>query len=783
SKEHTDDSLLLCGAEVQKGNAPEERKIQRLFRNANATKLIKKCNDFGAGGVCVAIGELADGVEVNLDLVPVKYQGLSGTELAISESQERMAVIVSAEDSQAFLDYAKEENLLATVVGQVTEKPYLILKWHDKEIVNIKREFLDTNGVAQSIDISVTDSDSPQPFNRKPQGKTLSEQWQNNISELNVASQKGLGEMFDSTVGASTILMPYGGKYQMTPIDVSVAKLPVLDKDTDTVSAIAWGCNPDLLSWSPYHGASFAVADSLAKLVCAGIDYKKARLSFQEYFQKLGTDSVAWSKPFLALLGAIKAQNDFQVGAIGGKDSMSGTFNDLTVPPTFISFAVATGNVKQVISPEFKRADNFVYLIDNPLDNNGDYNAETLKNNFDCVLQHIYSNTIVSAMTIKYGGIAEALCKMSFGNRIGVELSADDIDYFAIKPASIIVESTQEIKHSNAILLGKTTDNFNIVITNETIDLSQLQHQWLEKLAPVFPYQTDNEQTTTVETLHTVKTGHALSLPKKINIAKPRILIPAFVGTNSEYDMYNTFNRNGGKAKILPFRNIEPDYIHQSIQAIADELKQTQIFVLAGGFSAGDEPDGSGKFIASILQNPMIKDSINEFLARDGLILGICNGFQALVKSGLLPNGNIGQITPQSPTLTFNKIGRHISQMVDTKIVNNHSPWLSSFGVGQTFTIPVSHGEGRFYADKDTVQMLIDNGQIATQYVDFSGNASDEFIHNPNGSSLAIEGITSADGRIFGKMGHSERYAQGTFKNIEGDKDQNIFANGIRYFG
>ncbi len=806
SKEHNDDSLLLCGAEVQKGNAPEERKIQRLFRNAEATKLIKKCNDFGAGGVCVAIGELADGVEVNLDLIPVKYQGLSGTELAISESQERMAVIVADEDSQAFLAHAAAENLLATVVGEVTEKARLILKWQNREIVNIKRAFLNTNGVIQCIDITVSDPEKQSPFVRKPQGNTLAERWHANITDLNVASQKGLGEMFDATVGAGTILMPYGGKYQMTPIDVSIVKLPMLDKDTDTVSAITWGFNPDLLSWSPYHGSMYAVIDSLAKLVCAGIDYKRARLSFQEYFQKLGKDSKAWAKPFLALLGAIRAQNDFQVAAIGGKDSMSGTFNDLTVPPTFISFAVATGNVKQVISPEFKQAGSFVYLLDNPLAGDGGYDADELKANFECVLTNIYSGNILSAMTVKHGGVAEALCKMSFGNRIGVDLSENNVDYFAIKPAGIVIESRQAIQHNNAILLGKTTDEFNIVSQQERIDLKQLQMAWLGKLAKIFPASIENEGKiyADIDTGGRTRQGrgeqHAGSgvcgqankhsehrstrqWPRAAaNNAKPRVLIATFPGTNSEYDMYNIFNRNGAKANMLLFRNIRSDYIRQSIKQIADELKQTQIFVLPGGFSAGDEPDGSGKFIASILQNPIIKDSINEFLARDGLILGICNGFQALVKSGLLPNGDIGRLTLQSPTLTSNQIGRHISQMVKTKVVNNRSPWLSSFAVGQIFTIPVSHGEGRFYANKKTLQRLIDNRQIATQYVDFSGDASNEFMHNPNASSLAIEGIISADGRIFGKMGHSERYSKGTFKNIVGDKEQNIFVNGINYF-
>ncbi|MDP8033431.1 phosphoribosylformylglycinamidine synthase [Pasteurella atlantica] len=780
SKEHNDSSLLLCGAEVQKGNALEERKIQRLFRNANATKLIKKCNDFGAGGVCVAIGELADGVKVNLDLIPVKYEGLSGTELAISESQERMAVIVSEKDSQTFLQYAQEENLLATVVGKVTDDSRLLLTWKGTNIVDIQREFLNTNGVRQQIDITITDIDRQQPFKRVVSGDNLQKQWEENLCDLNVASQKGLSEMFDSTVGAGTVLMPFGGRYQMTPIDVSVAKLPVLNKETQTVSAITWGCNPYLLSWSPYHGAMYAVIDSLAKLVSVGIDYKKARLSFQEYFQKLGQDSVAWSKPFLALLGAIKAQSDFHVAAIGGKDSMSGTFNDLHVPPTFISFAVSSGNINNIISPEFKQVGSYIYLLDNPLDNEGQYDAHTLKNNFETVLTGIEKGTILSAMTVKHGGIAEALAKMSFGNRIGVRLNNNDTDYFTIKPASIVIESQQIINQPNAILLGRSINEFSIIIDNEHINLTTLQEVWLGKLAKIFPVKTDEQPAILTDlSVTTNKIAHSI---QGVKVAKPRVLIATFPGSNSEYDMYNAFNRNGGCAEILLFRNITSNYIRDSINQLCHKLKTAQIFVLPGGFSAGDEPDGSGKFIAAILQNPQLKESINEFLARDGLILGICNGFQALVKSGLLPNGDIGQITPQSPTLTFNKIGRHISQMVTTKIVNNQSPWLSSFAVGQTFDIPVSHGEGRFYASEDTLQQLITNGQIATQYVDLSGRATNEFIYNPNGSSLAIEGIMSADGRILGKMGHCERYSKGTFKNISGDNNQNIFVNGINYF-
>ncbi|MDP8162889.1 phosphoribosylformylglycinamidine synthase [Pasteurella skyensis] len=798
SKEHNDQSLLLCGAEVQKGNAPEERKIQRLFRNANATKLIKKCNDFGAGGVCVAIGELAEGVFVDLDLVPVKYQGLSGTELAISESQERMAVVVDKKDSQAFLDFAAQENILAKIVGKVTANKALVLSWKKQIIVDIQRDFLNTNGISQKVNVKIKDLHLSEKFKginniftRPIKGKTLAEQWQYNIQDLNVASQKGLVEMFDSTVGAGTVLMPFGGRYQMTPVDVSIAKIPVLDKETNTVSAITWGFNPYLLEHSPYHGAMYAVIDSLAKLVAAGVDYKKAYLSFQEYFPKLGTDGEMWSKPLLALLGAIRVQTDFQIAAIGGKDSMSGTFNDLQVPSTFISFAVNTGKVEQVISPEFKQKNSFVYLIDNPIDDNGLYSTDKLKANFDFILENIRTGNILSAMTVKHGGIAEAITKMSFGQRLGIKLINHNIDYFAIKPAAIIIESNEAITHYNAILLGHTIDSFNIITDfntqKETIDLAVIQQQWLSKFAKIFPVST-NEKVSIITDLSTHSSKQISynptihSLKNRQPIAKPRVLIATFPGSNSEYDMYNAFNRNGGCAEILLFRNITSDYINDSIDQLCHQLKTTQIFVLPGGFSAGDEPDGSGKFIAAILQNPRLKDSINEFLARDGLVLGICNGFQALVKSGLLPNANIGQITPQSPTLTFNKIGRHISQMVTTKIVNNQSPWLSSFAVGQTFNIPVSHGEGRFYASEETLQQLIANGQIATQYVDLSGRATNEFIYNPNGSSLAIEGIMSADGRILGKMGHSERYSEGTFKNISGDNDQNIFVNGINYF-
>ena len=780
SKEHNNDSLLLCGAEVQKGNAPEERKIQRLFRNSSATKLIKKCNDFGAGGVSVAIGELADGVEVNLDLVPVKYDGLNGTELAISESQERMAVIVSKEDTEEFLKYVAEENLLGTVVGYVTDKNRLTLNWKGNAIVDISRDFLNTNGVQQNIDIEIKDYEKINVFEKfKTSDSSLEKKWLHNIKKLNVVSQKGLIEMFDNSVGAGTILSSFGGKYQMSPIDVSVMKIPVLDKNTNTASAITWGFNPYISEWSTYHGAIYAVAESLAKLVAAGVDYKTARLSFQEYFEKLGKDSYKWSKPFLALLGAMKIQKEFELAAIGGKDSMSGTFNDISVPPTLISFAVSPVNVHDVISTEFKKSGNRLYLIENKI-NEKDYlfNTEELKENFDFILKNIKDKKIISAMTLKMGGVAEALSKMSFGNKLGFEINNEAVDFFSLKPASILVEATEELNYKNAIYLGKVTSEFTAFVNGEKFDLENVQKIWLNKLAPIFPYTLEEK----VETYDLKQKVEKKIWIPSVTLAKPRVLIAAFPGTNSEYDMYNRFNENGGESKIGVLKNLSQQALKDSIDEICKDLKNSQIFVLPGGFSAGDEPDGSGKFIAAVLQNPKLMNEIKEFLQRDGLILGVCNGFQGLIKSGLLPYGEIGKVDANSPTLTFNKVGRHISQMVKTKIVSNASPWLSSFEVGDIFDIPVSHGEGRFYANDEVLQELINNGQVATQYVNFDGEGTNEFRFNPNGSSLAIEGIISPDGKIFGKMGHAERYSRDCFKNIEGNKNQNIILNGIKYF-
>jgi len=692
-----------------------------------------------------------------------------------------MAVIVSKEDTEKFLKYVDDENLLGTVVGYVTDKNRLTLNWKGKAIVDISRDFLNTNGVKQNIDIEVRDYKDENVFEKfKTSDSSLEKKWLHNIKKLNVASQKGLVEMFDSSVGAGTILAPFGGKYQMSPTDVSIMKFPVLNKNTDTASAITWGFNPYISEWSTYHGAIYAVVESLAKLVAAGVDYKTARLSFQEYFEKLGKDSYKWSKPFLALLGAMKAQKDFDVAAIGGKDSMSGTFNDISVPPTLISFAVSPVNINNVISTEFKKAKNKIYLVENKI-NEKDFlfDSQELKENFNFVLKNIKDKKIVSAMVIKMGGLAEALSKMSFGNRLGFEINNKDVDLFSLKPASILIESTEELSYKNAIYLGEVSDKFEGKVNGENINLEEVEATWLNKLKPIFPYELE-------EKIEIYDIKNKISEKKiyksSITIAKPRVVIAAFPGTNSEYDIYNRFNENGGEAKITLLRNLTQNHLTESVDEMCKDLKNSQIFVLPGGFSAGDEPDGSGKFMAAVLQNPKLMDEIKAFLDRDGLILGVCNGFQALVKSGLLPYGEIGNVHENSPTLTFNKIGRHISQIVKTKIVANNSPWLSSFEIGETFDIPVSHGEGRFYASDEVLKQLFENGQIATQYVDFDLEATNEFRFNPNGSSFAIEGIISPDGRIFGKMGHSERYSKDTFKNIDGNKNQNLILNGIKYF-
>lgn len=779
SKEHTDDSLRLCGAEVQKGNAPEERKIQRLFRNPEVTRMIKKCNDFGAGGVSVAIGELAPGLDINLDVVPTKYLGLSGTELAISESQERMAVVIEAKDKDKFIELASKENLLSTVVATVTDTNRLVLNWKGKKIVDISREFLDTNGVTQETTVEVADVTGENPLlTTNYAGETLKDKWYNMLSSLNVASQKGLMEIFDATIGATTVLMPFGGKYQMTPTDVSVQKIPLLKGETDTASAITWGYNPVLSSWSQFHGGAYAVVESLAKLVSVGGDYKRVRLSFQEYFQKLGQNPLNWGKPFSALLGTIEAQRGFGIPAIGGKDSMSGTFNDIHVPPTLISFAVAPVKASVVISPEFKAAGHKLYLVKHHMLDNYMPNIEELKENFDFVHENIVNGTIISAMTLKNGGIAEAVSKMSLGNRIGAKIVDLGEDLFKLGYGTFVVETTKELCGKNVELLGETIAEYKVVVGDKEIDMTEGEKVWLDKLFPVFPHKTIEKVENYIWTPYQNKE----IIVCKNKIAKPRVLVPAFPGTNCEYDSARVFEKAGAEANILPFRNITQEYINDSIEKMVKEINNSQILMFPGGFSSGDEPDGSGKFIATVLTNPKIAEAIAKFLERDGLILGICNGFQALIKSGLLPYGEIGKVTENSPTLTFNKIGRHVSQMVKTKVTSNKSPWLAGVEVGSEFEIAVSHGEGRFFANDEVIKKLFENGQVATQYVNFDGVPTNEFRFNPNGSTCAIEGITSPDGKVFGKMGHSERCGNNVFKNIIGEKDQKIFENGVKYF-
>ncbi|EHO19400.1 phosphoribosylformylglycinamidine synthase [Fusobacterium necrophorum subsp. funduliforme 1_1_36S] len=784
SKEHTKDSLALCGAEVQKGNAPEERKIQRLFRKEKVARMIKKCNDFGAGGVSVAIGELAEGLKINLDSVPTKYAGLNGTELAISESQERMAVVIAKEEEALFLEEAAFENLEATKVAEVTEEKRLILSWKGKEIVNLSRAFLDTNGVRQKAKVEVEEPSGNNPLTEAVvSGNSLADQWKNCMQDLNVASQKGMVEMFDSNIGAGTILMPFGGKYQMTPNDVAVQKISVEKGHSHTASAITWGYNPKISSWSPYHGSAYAVLESLAKLVSVGADYRKVRLSFQEYFQKLGKEAKNWGKPFAALLGSLEAQEAFGTPAIGGKDSMSGSFQDLHVPPTLISFAVAPVATKEVISPEFKKAASHIYLLKHTALENAMPDYEMCKKNFTWLHEQIIAGNILSCMTIKMGGIAEALTKMTFGNQIGLEVKNVGENFFQLAYGSFILESEQELSFDNLEYLGKTIEEYQIRIldreTSTVLSGKEMEKEWLEVLAPIFPYeyQEEKKEIYTLDSCITTKIYHS-----KERVAKPRVLVMAFPGTNCEYDSAKAFQDAGAEPHILVFRNLKSSYIEASIEAMVQELKQAQILMLPGGFSAGDEPDGSGKFIATVLQNPRIMAEIQNFLERDGLILGICNGFQALIKSGLLPYGKLGTVTENSPTLTFNKIGRHVSQMVRTKILSNQSPWLSSFQVGEEFIIPVSHGEGRFYVQEAELKSLLQHGQIVTQYVDFEGKASNEFRHTPNGSTCAIEGIVSPNGRILGKMGHSERKGEDLYKNIPGNKVQDIFSNGVNYF-
>ncbi|MCP1222777.1 phosphoribosylformylglycinamidine synthase [Sebaldella sp. S0638] len=781
SKEHSHDSFEKCSAEVQKGNAITERKIQRLFRNETVTKLIKKCNDFGAGGVSVAIGELADGLEIDLDKVPVKYIGLDGTELAISESQERMAVVVARKDAEKFISLAKEENLEATIVARVTDKNRLVMTWKNKRIVDISRKFLNTNGALAETEVLVKTPDKKIPLAREAEGKTFREKFINNIKTLNTCSQKGLSEMFDSTIGASTVLMPYGGRYQLTPADVSVQKFPVQDGITNTASMAAHGYNQDISKWSPFHGALYAVIESVSKIAAAGGDYKKIRFTFQEYFERLGKDKEKWGKPFSALLGALYAQKEFELPSIGGKDSMSGTFNELNVPPTLISFAVNTVNAEHVISSEFKAAGNNIYLIKHSVDDTFIPDIQEIKENYNYVHKNILEGNIISAMALKQGGIGEAAAKMCFGNKIGAEINIKEDEFFKLNYGAMIVESETELNNKNAVLIGKTISSEKMRVNGETIELSELIENWESVLEMIFPSKL-HMKTESIKEFAVKNNIYIEGTAAKVKFAKPRAGILVFPGNNCEYDTVRVLENNGAVANTVIFNNMSQSDIEDSINRIIHQITNSQILVLPGGFSSGDEPDGSAKFIAAVLRNKGIAKAIEKFLKRDGLILGICNGFQALIKSGLLPYGKITELEEDSSTLTYNSIGRHVSKIVPTKIVSNRSPWLSGMSVGDIHKIAMSHGEGRLIVDSATAEKLFKNGQVITQYVDLNGNPTMDSMYNPNNSDYAIEGLISENGRILGKMGHSERMGTNLYKNIKGNKEQNIFINGIKYF-
>lgn len=784
SKEHTEESINTCGAEVQKGNAPTERKLQRLFRNPEVSKLIKRCNDFGAGGVSVAIGELSDGLDINLDLVPKKYEGLDGTELAISESQERMAVVVDKNDVDKFINFAKEENLEAVAVATVTDDRRLKMKWRGKEIVNLSRDFLDTNGVTQNMDVFVK---MPNKLNKQTENLTnIKEKLLNKLKDLNVCSQKGLSEMFDSTIGSGTVLMPFGGKNQLTPPEAMVCKIPVLKGETNTATIMSYGYNPQVAKWSPFHSAIYAVVESVCKIVATGGDYKNVKLTFQEYFEKLGDDKEKWGKPFSALIGALYAQLKLGTPAIGGKDSMSGTFKDMNVPPTLVSFALNVANVNNVISPEFKKEGNNIVRLVTKYDEYSLPIFENLTKNFEKINSLIKDKKVLSASTVGFGGSLCAISKMALGNYIGANINVQK-DLFNYNYGSFILEIDNSVDLSKELdgleyeVLGKTTTDKNIVINGETIDLEQIQKAWFDTLEKVFPTKFYDQVKPMEFDVKPYKVNEKVT--SNIKIAKPKVFIPIFPGTNCEYDLTRAFEKAGAMVETFVFKNLDANGIKQSIEQMVKIIDTSQIVMIPGGFSAGDEPDGSGKFIASIFRNPRIKDSVTNLLNnKDGLMLGICNGFQALIKLGLVPYGDIREMTEDAPTLTFNTIGRHISCLATTKVVSNKSPWLYNCNVGDTHKIPFSHGEGRFVATDDMLKQLAQNGQIATQYVDEKGNPTYDIKFNPNGSMIAIEGITSPDGRVFGKMGHSERIGNGLYKNVIGEKDQKIFEAGVNYF-
>ncbi len=775
SKAHNMQSVETCGAEVQKGNAPEERKLQRLFRNPKATKMIKRCNDFGAGGVSVAIGELADGLEINLNAVPKKYEGLDGTELAISESQERMAVVIEQENVQAFLDLAAEENLQACVVAEIKAEPRLVMNWNGKKIVDISREFLNSNGADKHIDIAPA---APADFNARVEGG-FTENYKALADDLNICSKRGLSERFDSTIGAGTVLMPFGGKNQLTPIQAMVQKISVEKKHTDDCSFMAWGYNPFITSASPYHGAYLAVIESVSKLIATGAVFNDVYLTFQEYFESPRKDAKRWGKPLAALLGAFKAQLELGIGSIGGKDSMSGSFEDIDVPPTLVSFAVTTGKTKDVVSPEFKKAGNKVLLLTPVYDENGLPKTDSLLKVYETVTAAQRSGKAVSTYTIGMGGIAEAVMKMSFGNGLGFKFDDNMCvpAIFGYCYGGFLIEATEDIE--GALLVGTVTDDNAITLKNESLALSELLSIYENKLESVYSCNIKNNETKMENFEYEAKSYPAPA----IKVAKPKVLIPAFPGTNCEFDSAKAVRDAGAEPKILVINNLSAEGISKSVEAFAKELRDSQMIFIPGGFSGGDGPDGTGKFITAFFRNAEIKEGVTDLLDnRDGLMCGICNGFQALIKLGLVPYGKIIDTDENCPTLTFNTIARHQSRIVRTRIASNKSPWLKNTNVGDIYSVPISHGEGRFIADEELVRTLAKNGQIATQYVDMCGNATSDIHFNPNDSVFAIEGITSPDGRVFGKMGHSERIGAGLYKNVPGEYDIKMFKSAVEYF-
>jgi len=778
SKKHSEDSILTSGAEVQKGNAPEERKLQRLYRIPEFSKVIKKSNDFGAGGVSVAIGELADSLTVNLDKVPKKYKGLDGTELAISESQERMAIVIDPKDLDLVNKYCHGENVEATVVAEVEDHGRFIMKWQGKEIFNISREFIETNGVMKKATVKV--SHPTGNYFSKKTDTDLEDEWLNVMKNLNVCSKKGLSEMFDSTVGAGSVLMPYGGKYMKTPIQTMVAKVPVLKGETKTCTLMTYGYDPEIGKWSPYHAGIFNVLSSIAKIIATGGNYNDIRFSFQEYFESLGQDPVKWGKPFAALLGTLKVLDTFDLAAIGGKDSMSGTFNEIHVPPTLISFALAPGNVENIISPEFKSTGNYVYELAIDLDVDALPDLEKIKAGYEKLSQLIESKKVISAYAVGTGGLAECISKMAFGNRIGFKFreKINQEKIFSPSYGSIVFESKEKIDSELFNLVGETIKEYIIKKDDYELSLEKIETNWEQPLEKIFPQY---EETT--GDITPIKYKSEERKFSEVKIEKPKVFIPAFPGTNCEYDTKKAFEKVGGEAEIVVFKNQTKESIEESINQMVNVINKSQIIAIPGGFSAGDEPEGSGKFIASVFRNEKMKAAVEDLLDnRDGLIIGICNGFQALVKLGLLPDGKIEKLEENSPTLTFNKIGRHVSNVSKVKMVSNLSPWLKEAEFDSIYETPMSHGEGRFYANSDVINGLIENGQVATRYVNASGEPTLNGQYNPNGSVEAIEGITSKDGRIFGKMGHVERVYEDLLVNIYDKKDMRIFESGIKYF-